>query len=128
MNTRDRLGGKIEAQLREWTAELEKLEANADKTVAGAQKEYYEHVDEPREQNRDQAPVLEAAQEKAEGAEATARTLIERFHPAIQARVRDLRPVLDDLRTKAEQAERRPSVWRRRCAPHESPPAPPSAG
>jgi predicted nucleic acid-binding Zn-ribbon protein len=75
-----------------------------------AKDKYYEHVDELREQIEAKLKTwsrsLEAAQDKAEGAEATARTLVERFHRAIQAQVRDLRPVLDDLRTRAEQAEK----------------------
>ncbi len=44
------LEAKIEAQLREWTAELESLKAKADKAVAEARKGYYEHVDELREE------------------------------------------------------------------------------
>ena len=109
MSTSNRLEAKIEAQLREWAAELETLKARADRTVAEARKEYYEHVDELREQIEAKLKTwsksLEASQAKAEGAEAAARTLVERFHQAIQAQVRELRPVLDDLRTRAEQAE-----------------------
>ena len=44
------LEAKIEAQLREWAAELESLKAKADKAVAEAHKGYYEHVDEVREE------------------------------------------------------------------------------
>jgi chromosome segregation ATPase len=109
MSTSDRLEAKIEAQLREWATELEKLKARADRTVAEARKEYYEHVDELRAEIEAKLKTwsksLEASQAKAGDAQATARTLVERFHRAIQAQARELRPVLDDLRSRAEQAE-----------------------
>lgn len=109
MSPSDRLEAKIEAQLREWAAELEKLKAKADRTVAEAQKEYYEHVDELRAQIEAKLKAwsksLEASQTTLEDAEAAGRTLVERFHRAIQAQVRELRPVLDDLRAGAEHAE-----------------------
>ena len=109
MGTSNRLEAKIAIQLREWAAELETLKAKADRTVAEAQKGYYEHVDELRTQIEAKLKTwsksLEASQDKGEGAEATARTLLERFHGAIQGQLRELRPVLDDLRSRAEQAE-----------------------
>jgi hypothetical protein len=75
---------------------------------------YYEHVDELRAQIEAKLKTwgksLEASPAKAEGAEAAARTLVDRFHAAIQAQVRELRPVLDDLRTRAERPSRKPSV------------------
>jgi ElaB/YqjD/DUF883 family membrane-anchored ribosome-binding protein len=74
-----------EAQLREWAADLEKLKARADRTVAEARKEYYEHVDELRAEIETKLKTwsksLEATQAKAGDAEAAARTLVERFHP-----------------------------------------------
>jgi len=39
--------------LKEWAAELESLKAKADKAVAGARKEYYEHVDELRKREKE---------------------------------------------------------------------------
>ena len=96
MSTRNRLEAKIEAQFREWAAELENLKARADRTVAEARTDYYEHVDERREQIEAKLKAwsksLEASQAKAEGAEAAARTLVERFHRAIQAQAGELRP------------------------------------
>jgi chromosome segregation ATPase len=104
------LEAKIEAQLREWAAELESLKAKADKAVAEAHKGYYEHVDEVREEIEAKlkawSKTLETAQAKAESTEATAKTLVERLHSAIQAQLRELRPLIGDLRKRAEQAEK----------------------
>ena len=50
MNKDEALEAKIEAQLREWAAELESLKAKADRAVAEARKGYYEQVDELREE------------------------------------------------------------------------------
>ena len=71
--------------------------------------------------------VLGGRTGKSEGAEATARTLVERFHQAIQAQVRDLRPVLDDLRTKAEQAEKEAKRLAKEVRAKREPARPPSA-
>jgi hypothetical protein len=110
MSQGERLEAKIEAQLREWAAELEGLKAKADKAVADARKQYYEHVDELREEIESKlrrwSKVLEASQGKAESAEAAAKTLVERLHGAIQTQLRELRPLLEDLRGRAEQAEK----------------------
>ena len=93
MSKSEPLEAKIEAQLREWAAELESLKAKADKAVAEARRGYYEHVDELREEIEAKlkawSKTLEASQAKAEGAETTAETLVERLHDAIQAQLRE---------------------------------------
>jgi hypothetical protein len=110
MGKGERLEARIEAQLREWAAELESLKAKADRAVAEARKEYYEQVDELREEIeaklRTWSKALEASQAKAETAEAAAKTLVERLHGAIQTQLRELRPLIEDLRGRAEQAEK----------------------
>jgi chromosome segregation ATPase len=110
MGQGERLEAKIEAQLRGWAAELESLKAKADKAVAEARKEYYEHVDELREEIEAKlkawSKALETSQEKAESAETAAKTLVERLHGAIQTQLRELRPLIGDLRSRAEQAEK----------------------
>ena len=40
---------RIEMQLHEWGAELEKLKAKVDKGIAEAKKEYYEHLEDLRD-------------------------------------------------------------------------------
>jgi chromosome segregation ATPase len=110
MGKDERLEAKIEAQLREWAAELESLKAKADKAAAEARRDYYEHVDELREEIeaklRAWSKALEGSQATAGSAEAAAKTLVERLHSAIQAQLQDLRPLLEDLRSRAEQAEK----------------------
>ena len=110
MGKDERLEVKIEAQLREWAAELESLKAKADKAAAEVRKSYYEQVDELREEIdtklRAWSKVLEGSQAKTEDAEAAARNLVERLHDAVQTQLRDLRPLLQDLRGRADQAEK----------------------
>ena len=110
MGQGERLEAKIEAQLRGWAAELESLKAKADKAVAEVRKEYYEHVDELREEIEVKlqawSKALETSHEKAESAETAAKTLVERLHGAIQTQLRELRPLIGDLRSRAEQAEK----------------------
>jgi chromosome segregation ATPase len=110
MSKSEPLEAKIEAQLREWAAELERLKAKADKAVAEAHKGYYEHIDELREEVEAKlktwSKTLETSKVKAESAEATTRTLVERLHGAIQTQLRELRPLIGDLRDRAERAEK----------------------
>ena len=107
MDKGERLEARIEAQLREWAAELESLKGKADRTVAEARKDYYERVDSLRDEIEAKlktwSKAAESSQAKAEGA---AKTLIERLHGRIQAELRELRPLIADLRGRAEQAEK----------------------
>jgi hypothetical protein len=110
MGTDEQQEAKIEARLREWAAQLESLKAKADRAAAEVRKEYYEQIDELRQEIeatlRTWSKTSEASAGKAEGAEAAAKTLVERLHAAIQAQLRDLRPLIEDLRGRAEQAEK----------------------
>ena len=100
MSKGEPLEAKIEAQIREWTAELESLKAKADKAVAEARSGYYEHIEELREEIEAKlkgwSKTVETSKAQAESAEATAKTLVERLHGAIQTQ----------LRKRAEQAEK----------------------
>src|SRR5262245_46500057 len=104
------LEARIEAQLQEWLAELEGLKARADKAVAEARKDYYEDVDELREEIeaklRRWGKVLETSAGKAQGTEAAAKSLVERLHGALQNQLRELQPLVADPRDRAEQAEK----------------------
>jgi chromosome segregation ATPase len=110
MDKGERLEARIEAQLREWAAELESLKARADKSVAEARTDYYERVESLRDEIEAKlkawSKAAESAQAKAEGAGPAARTLIERLHGRIQAELRELGPLIADLRGRAEQAEK----------------------
>ena len=107
MGKGDGLEEKIEAQLREWVADLEGLKARADKAVAEARTEYYEHVDELRKEIETKlktwSKALEASQAEDEGTGVAAKPLVERLRDVIQTQLRGLRPHIDDLRRRAEQ-------------------------
>jgi hypothetical protein len=72
-------------------------------------KDYYEQVDELREaieaKLRAWSKAVDASQAKAESGGTATRTLIERLHGRIQAELRKLRPVMEDLRGRAQHAE-----------------------
>jgi chromosome segregation ATPase len=110
MGKAEGLEAKIEAQLKAWAAELERLKARADTAVAEARKEYYEQVDALRQEIEAKLKTwsrdLEASQAKAESAEGSARSFVERMHATLQAQLRELRPLIADLRGRAEQAEK----------------------
>jgi predicted phage gp36 major capsid-like protein len=109
MASREELETKVEAQLREWIAELESLKARADKAVAEARKNYYDDVDKLRAEIESKLAAwtkrLEA-QAGPESGEAGAKTLVERLHAAIESQLRELRPLAADLRRRAEHTER----------------------
>ena len=50
--------------------------------------------------------TLDTSKVKGEGAGTTAKTLVERIHGAIQTQLRELRPLIGDLRDRAVQAEK----------------------
>src|SRR5262245_13139065 len=110
MSKSEPLEAKIEAQLREWAAELESLKASADRAVAEARRGYYEHIDELREEIEAKlkawSKTLETSKAQTESAEATAETLVGRLHGAIQTQLRELRPLIGDLRDRAANAEK----------------------
>ena len=125
MSKDEPLEATIEAQLREWAAELESLKAKADKAVAEARRGYYDHIDELREEIeatlKAWSKTLETSKAKAESAEASAKTLVEKLHGAIQTQLRDLQPLVGDLRDRAEKAEkeakRLATEWRAKREP-----------
>jgi hypothetical protein len=99
----------IEAQLRAWAAELEALKARADRASADVRKDYYEQVDKLRQEIEAKLDAwrrsLESSPAPGGSADADARTLVERLQRRIQAELRDLQPLLGDLRSRAERAE-----------------------
>jgi hypothetical protein len=123
METTERLEEKIEAQLRAWMAELERLKAKADQATVEARTAYYEQVDALRKEMEATLRTWSQAADsaKAEGGEAAAKTLLERLHARIQAELRELRPLLDDLRARAQQAEQETRRIAREVRAHREP-------
>jgi predicted nucleic acid-binding Zn-ribbon protein len=106
MEKGERLEARIEAQLRQWAAELEGLKAKADTARAGAQKEYYEQVDALRKEIEEAVRKWSTTANASDAqAGSTPRTLVERLHARIQAELRELRPHIVDLRGRAARAE-----------------------
>ena len=123
METSERQDARIEARLREWAAELESLKARADTAVAEARKEYYERVDAIRREIEAELRTWGQAEPAAESAKGDAglRALIERLHAKIRAELRELTPLLQDLKARAGQAEqearRLAGEWRAKREP-----------
>jgi chromosome segregation ATPase len=123
MDTGARQDASIEARLRQWAAELESLKARADTAVAEARKEYYERVDEIRREIEAQLRTWSQAEDRPEPGktEAGLKTLIERLHDRIRSELRDLTPLLQDLRARAGEAEqeakRLAGEWRAKGEP-----------
>ena len=59
---------KLEAQLDEWTADINKMKAKADKADADAQLEYYKQIEELRSKQETAQEKLEELKEAGEGA------------------------------------------------------------
>jgi hypothetical protein len=131
MSPSNRLEAKIEAQLPEWAAELENLKARADKTVAEARKEYYEHVDELREQSRPSsrrgASLCRRRRRKRRGPKPPREPSSNGSTRRSRRRSGSSGPSSMTCGPGRSRPSKKPSVWRRRCAPSENPPAPPSA-
>jgi len=59
---------KLEAQLDEWTADINKMKAKADKADADAQLEYYKQIEELRSKQETAQEKLEELKEAGEDA------------------------------------------------------------
>lgn len=59
---------KLQAQLDEWNAEIEKLKAKADKAEADAKIEYYEQIEKLREQQQEAQAKLNELRRAGEDA------------------------------------------------------------
>ncbi len=96
--------GPIEAQLRAWGAELDRLKAKVDKEVAEAKKAYYEHLAELREDIEAQVKKWEAAVEGfAPGAEA--KKVVRDLRARVEGELREWGPEIEALRARAGRAE-----------------------
>lgn len=68
MSTKKAYEEKLQAQLDEWNAEIEKLKAKADKAEADARIEYYEQIEKLREQQREAQSRLDEFRRAGEDA------------------------------------------------------------
>lgn len=107
MSTKESGEGPIEAQLRAWGAELDRLKAKADKKVAEAKKEYYEHVEELRSDI--EAQLLKWSYELEELKSKVSKSEIERavneLRGKVRAELKAFEPQIEALKAKAAKAE-----------------------
>ena len=68
MGMKEAYQSKLEAQLDEWTAEINKMKAKADKADADAQLEYYKQIEELRSKQETAQEKLEELKEAGEDA------------------------------------------------------------
>ena len=107
METKEATEGTIEAQLKAWGAELDKLKAKADREVAEAKKEYYEHMEELHSDI--EAELLKWGYKmeelKAKASETEVRKAVNELRAKIEAELKEWGPEIDILRTRAARAE-----------------------
>jgi|GEM_PF-751085 len=104
MTDRDAAPGVIEAQMRAWGAELDRLRARAEKELAEVRKEYYDHIGELRD---DIAAQLKKWAKEIEALEpaAGARTALRDLRAKIEAELARWEPEIEALRRSAGRAE-----------------------
>jgi DNA repair exonuclease SbcCD ATPase subunit len=96
--------GIIETQLRAWGAELDRLKAKVEKELAETKAEYYEHIEELRD---DIEAQLKKWEKKIESFEPrpSAQEVVQELRRNIQAELTALEPEIEALKAKAGQAE-----------------------
>lgn len=98
--------GTFETQLRAWGAELDKLKARADKQIAEVKKDYYEHIEELRDEIEAQLKKWGAEVEGTRArAETEAQAVIRELRAKIEAALREWGPEIAALKARADQAE-----------------------
>jgi chromosome segregation ATPase len=98
--------GTFEAQLRAWGADLDKLKAKADKDVAEAKREYYEHVGKLRQEI--EAQLLKWGYEVEElksRAGPEFRKTLQEFRAKIQEELKEWSPEIETMKARAAKAE-----------------------
>jgi Skp family chaperone for outer membrane proteins len=94
----------METQLRAWGAELDRLKAKAEKDLAEVKKEYYEHIEELRD---DIATQLKKWAKEVESLEPTtgARAVLQDLRAKIEGELTRWEPEIEALKSKAGRAE-----------------------
>jgi hypothetical protein len=106
MNDKQATPGVIETQLQAWGAELDRLKARVDGHIAEAKKEYYEAIEELREDMestlRRWAVELEGARGRAAGESEKA---LGQLRTKIESELREWRPEIEGLMARARRAQ-----------------------
>jgi len=96
--------GMIETQLRAWAAELDRLKAKVEKRLAGTKAEYYEHIEQLRDDIEAQLKKWGKEIESFEP-RPSAQEVVQELRRNIQAELTALAPEIEALKTKAGKAE-----------------------
>ena len=96
--------GMIETQLRAWAAELDRLKAKVEKQIAETRVEYYEHIEELRDDIEGQLKKWGKEIESLEP-RPNAQEVVRELRRNIQAELSALEPEIEALKTKAGMAE-----------------------
>jgi chromosome segregation ATPase len=104
VETKSTTPGVIETQLGAWGAELDRLKAKVEKQIAEARTEYYEHIEEIRD---DIEAQLKKWGKEVESIEPRphAQQVIRELRSEIEAELQALEPEIDALKSKASNAE-----------------------
>jgi RNA polymerase sigma-70 factor (ECF subfamily) len=98
--------GRIETQLQTWGAELDRLKAQVDRQIAEAKKEYYEHIEELREDMesalRKWGAELEGVRDRAE---TESQKALGQLRSKIEGELREWRPEIEGLMARASRAQ-----------------------
>jgi chromosome segregation ATPase len=106
MDDKQTTPGMIETQLQAWGAELDRLKARVDRQIAEAKKDYYEHIEELREDMesglRKWGAELERARDRAE---TESQRALGQLRSKIEAELEQWRPEIEGLRARATSAQ-----------------------
>ena len=96
--------GMIETQLRAWAAELDRLKAKVEKQLAETKSEYYEHIEELRDDIEAQLKKWGKEIESFEP-RPIAQEVVQELRRTIHAELTALEPEIEALKTKAGNAQ-----------------------
>jgi chromosome segregation ATPase len=96
--------GMIETQLRAWAAELDRLKAKVEKQLAETKADYYEHIEELRDDIESQLKKWGKEIESLEP-RPSAQEVVQELRRSIQAELTALEPEIEALKAKAGKAE-----------------------
>lgn len=106
MDDKQTTPGVIETQLRAWGAELDRLKARVDRQIAEAKKDYYEHIEELREDMesalRKWGAELESVRDRVE---TESQKALGQLRSKIEAELKEWRPEIEGLMARASRAQ-----------------------
>ncbi len=109
MSEKESTLGRIEVQLREWGAAVERLRAKVDEDVAEAKKKYYERLEDLRDEIEEQVgkwgSQIDRLRSEAGEAATETQAVLRELRDKIEAELRGWGPEIAELRARAGRAE-----------------------